>query len=341
MTRLVARMPASQLPGWFTAIVLVWVAAMTAVPWAVVAVLGDRLPDPVAVHWGIDGQPNGFEPLATAWVVPTIMTAGLSLFLLGLGVALRQIRLLVPFVVGLATFLAAVFGWPIAAQANAEATASSADAGVVAGLVLGLLSGVLAGLAMRRWVPRVLVPRPRGALPASAPRIGLPVGGRAVWLGRARYSAAADAVPWVVLVLLVGIAAAIAAYEQWVMAGVIGLIGVAVALLVHGFLRATVVVDAAGVRVRVMRVATVVTIPLVEIVSAEPATVHWGEFGGMGLRARLDTDGSMGLITASGEAVRVNRAGTGPFFLTVAPATEVVAVINGLVARQDAARARP
>ena len=84
--------PLHNTPRWYLVLAVAWSAVVLSLPWIVVATMGERLPDPVASHWGADGVPDGFTPLATAWVWPAVIGLLLVALLLGLGMAMRQLR---------------------------------------------------------------------------------------------------------------------------------------------------------------------------------------------------------------------------------------------------------
>lgn len=322
------------MPRWYLVLTLVWSAAVLSLPWLVVTALGDRLPDPVASHWGADGVADGFTPLATAWVWPLVGGGLTVLFLVGLGLATRQLRPLAPVAIGTATFIGVLGAASIAAQVDGEAAEATVGAALAWAFVAGITVGVLAALLVRRVSPVVTTQRRRGSLPTTVPRLRTSSANRLVWTGHTRTSRGVRIGGWATTLPLIVLAAVFAANTQWTMAGVMLGVGAIVGLLMWAFLGATVFVDAGGVRVRSLGI-TWVKVPLSSIERADPVVVHWGEFGGIGLRAQLGSEGAIGLITSSGDAVRVDRAGQGPFYVTLDPADHVAAVINTLVAAAD------
>lgn len=321
-----------QVPVWLLSLALAWCGAAALLPALTLRLLAGRLPDPVATHWGLDAGPDGFADLTTAWVFPLVFTLAMTGFLVGLGAALRQLRALLSVAVGMATFLGTLMALSLSGQADGRG-GSSADLAVVFGIAAGLAAGAVWGFLVRMFAPQPVVGRRPGTLAPTSERLSLGAATRVSWFGPARTSAATRAAVWVIPIPFGAFAAVFAITGQWVMLAVMVTIGLAVALLMVAFLRAGVVIDAWGVRVRALGRLTMVAIPLAQIESADVVQVHWGEFGGIGLRARIDTDGSAGLITSSGEAVRIHRTHTGPFFLTVSPAAEAASTLNALVAR--------
>lgn len=325
-----------QLPGWFLAAAAVWCLAAALIPWAVVRAWGSSLPDPVATHWGPNGRPDGFAELTTVWVFPLIFTCALAAFLLGLGAALRQLRALVPVTAGMATFVGSMTGFSIASQAGQLAQESSSDWSVVMGLLAGLAVGGLWALAQRVLAPRPQLERRPGTQPPRSSQLAVADDTRVSWVGTTRTSRASRAAVWLGALAFGVPVVVFGAYRQWIPAALMLTLGATLGVVVHGILHATVIMDHAGVRVRIFDRVTVLTVPLGQIESADVVDVHWGDFGGIGLRARIATDGSWGLVTSSGEGVRVHRVGTGPLFITVSPAAEAASALNTLVARDTA-----
>ncbi|MFT3888420.1 MAG: DUF1648 domain-containing protein [Arachnia sp.] len=322
-----------QLPRWLIVVVLVWCAALAVAPWAAITLLSDVLPDQLAAHWGADGQPDRFEPTDGAWIFQSVFCLIMPALLLGLGAALRQLRTMAPIAVGLSTFLSVLFVGTTYGQTEGAASGHVVELSIVVAIVGGLLTGVLLALAERRFAPAPVATRVPGSLPASAPRLRLRSGERVAWIGRPRAGVGTRSFGLLALLPMTVMAVVSAANHQWFMAAILFVLGAVLTLLVDATMRAVVIVDQVGVRVRAFSRFTMATIPLAEIESAEVTTVHWGDFGGLGLRTRISSDGGAGLISSSGEAVQVNRAGQGPFFMTVSPASDVAATINALVAR--------
>ena len=325
--------PLHNTPRWYLVLAVAWSAVVLSLPWMVVATMGERLPDPVASHWGADGVPDGFTPLATAWVWPAVIGLLLVALLLGLGMAMRQLRSMVSFSLGLATFLGVLGAGTLVAQVDGAAAEASVDGALAWSMVAGVAVGVSAALLVRRLSPVVGAVRPASAGGAHGSS-GTPAHARPVpsWTGETRTSRGAVIGGWAAVVPLAVSVVVFVVDRQWVMAGAMMALGAVIGLLMLAFLHATVLVDADGVRVRSLG-RSWVAIPLAEIERADPVVVHWGEFGGIGLRAQIGSEGATGLITSSGDAVRIDRFGQGPFYVTLDPADQVAALINTLAAR--------
>ncbi len=63
--------------------VIIWAIIITLIMVAIGLILEPRLPNPMAIHWDENGQPNGYgSHFLGLWLVP-LMTVGLTLLLLG------------------------------------------------------------------------------------------------------------------------------------------------------------------------------------------------------------------------------------------------------------------
>ncbi|MCB2176852.1 MAG: DUF1648 domain-containing protein [Actinomycetales bacterium] len=321
----------------------VWVALVVPVLVTVVAValqlawLG-QLPDPVAVHWGTSGAPNGF---AAAWVVP-VMTAATGLLLpgimaavtipaLGRGAQGATFRFLAATAAGMATMTAVISTWSVAVQRGLgdAASAPSIVPAMLVGLVAALAVGVLGWFAQP--VQHHVVP---GAV-AAAP---MPVraGERVMW------TRTATAARWLSgLLLAVTALNAALAVLFWFTSPEAAPIVAATALLVLLAFAST-----ASFTVRVDREGLTVTsalgvprfrVPLDDVVSAGTGdTVGFGEFGGYGIRT---AGHGTGVILRNGEALRVTRTSGRQFVVTVDDAALGASVLQGLVAQHRAGAA--
>ena len=250
--------PLHNTPRWYLVLAVAWSAVVLSLPWIVVATMGERLPDPVASHWGADGVPDGFTPLATAWVWPAVIGLLLVALLLGLGMAMRQLRSMVSFSLGLATFLgvlgagtlvAQVDGAAAEASVDAAAAEASVDAALAWSMAAGVAVGISAALLVRRLSP-VAAARPTAGNAHSSSPTASPAGARPVpsWTGETRTSRGAVIGGWAAVVPLAVSVAVFVVDRQWVMAGAMLALGAVIGLLMLAFLHATVLVDADGRR---------------------------------------------------------------------------------------------
>lgn len=316
--------------------VLVAFAAAT-VGFALVWMVRDQLPDPVARHWGADGRPDGFSPLRLELVTDVALTLAPSALMLGLGAAMRQLRAVGPIAAAMSVFVAVVgFGGLFAQRGLASATEARSGAQMWLGFLAGIAVGLLVWLAVRDTSRHRATGRPS----TSAPRVPVAASTRVAWTGSTRSGAGV----WVAAVLGL-LPTTVMGVVFWRLGsrsvGVLMLLlTLAMAALLSN-LRCRVSVDGRGVRALGLGVIPWVRIGLDEIEQAGLATVSpLGDFGGWGYRAKLDRSGAWGLVTSAGEAMVIGRAGKGPLYITVDGAAEAVAVLNTRLARREADAAR-
>ncbi|WIY83055.1 DUF1648 domain-containing protein [Propionimicrobium sp. PCR01-08-3] len=256
----------------------------------------DQLPAAVATHWGSSGQADSFAPLGSVFVENLLLSALAPLgLLLLLGVVMRQ-----------------------------QVRYTAAFAIGMAVFIAGLSNASV-------WMQRGMSADEVAA--SDAPRLMVDDSVRVAWTGRTRSSA----VMWAVLGL--GVLAVAIPAIQTLLAGSVGLglllLILAAFIALSAFaLSGTVTVDARGLRVRSLGAISWATIPLDSIAGATVAEVRpLADFGGWG--RRLGRDGSHGVITASGPALRLDRGDEGAFLITVQDAESAAAAVNTLVNRRN------
>lgn len=291
-------------------------------------------PDPLATHWSGSG-PDGSGPGWTYPLITLFLGFGLSVWLWLSGLPrLRRgsrgwsFRFLAAIALGLSAFGAVSMSWSVAMQRGLESwtDAPSVLPAILVGAVVGLAAGAIG------WVVQPHQGMAFDALPAA--RIELGSSERAVWVGAARASRGVVATMIIVIVLIV--AGAVAAWiagafaAMWIMIGVVVLLGA----LTLTTLEADVRVDAAGVEVRGPAGFPRTRVPLAEVASATAITVEaLGAYGGWGWRF---VPGSMGVILRSGGALRVERTNGHALVVTVDDAATAAALLAALVARAAA-----
>lgn len=291
-----------------------------------------QLPVEVATHWGMNGRPDTFKPVAQLYVENALVSGVMPLFLVVLGLVMKQGRIMGPIAAASAVFTSGAVNATILAQRGMsleQVHASGPDwsllwSGVVAVLVA---AGLL--LVFRR--------KPRGgpvpaAVGETAPRLLVDDSVRLVWTGRTPVSKGvwvglgfgvlATAIPMVLMF----------AERQWSPA--IMMAGTVVLLVVLGAaMSANVTVDARGVRARSLGFIPWATIPIDTIAGATVTHVSpLGDFGGWG--RRIGFNGDQGVVTAEGPGLRLDRGEEGAFIITVADAEAAAATVNTLVARR-------
>lgn len=318
-----ARSPSPE-PAWdwralagFVAAPLLGLAG--AVGWALS--VADRLPDPLATHFGVDGAADGFGGLTAMLVVVAAVTVPMTLLMGLLGSRRRNPRLLRrtlgPASPVFAGFMCGTLPDTLIPQLDA-ATAEGASAGW-AWSVGGSLAGLAVGAATA-----LLLTAPASPPAPAAPDASLPRGPRSEPV-RARASTG-------VMMLL----------AAWLVATVASLwIFPALALLLA--LSAVYLVQTYSVRLRVdddtVRVRALIgeDIPLEAITAARPSRYDWGDSGGIGIRS-VGYPGARGTRIAvaprSGEALDIDTTGTN--WTVVVPDGTAEGLAGDINARLDA-----
>lgn len=278
------------------------------------ALYWSSLPNPMAIHWGAGGEPNGSAPP----VVLLLILAGLYGAIV---VSVRRVAAATPgeapsFVAGLFAIgaLLACVSW-LSVLANRDA-ASWQVAGEVGWLHVLVVIVVAVGAGAVGWFQSGGGAIVAAREPGRAPQIEVADPSSAVWSGRATGR----------LVTAVGIAVIGAGLIAW---GFTGLV-----LCVIGF----VVLAFASVRVTVARGGVVVSlgwwgfpmwrIPLDSLGRAEVETVRPMAYGGWGYRVR---PGVRATVVRSGEALRLVRDDRPDLVYTVDDAATAAGLINAII----------
>lgn len=292
-----------------------------------------ELPTPVAVHWGPRGDPDGFAaPLGTALltgVVPALASLATGLAVRARRVAAQERRLVAGSATGISVFCVGLVVGSIAGQ-RGLVDAAAAPSPTVAALGSGLLA-VLAGVAAARLLPGAPpgAARTAGAPPASAPRLPVAAGERAVWSGRTTMEPAGLAALGTGGLVLGGLVLVGTAPAPLLLAPAL--------LLVVGLLfgSARVWVDERGLTVRSPLGRPSWQVPLADIAEATVVDVRpLREFGGWGYR--VGRDGRRGVVLRGGAALEVVQGDGRRFAVTVPGAGQAAALLNTLATRQRA-----
>lgn len=291
--------------------------ALIGIALGVVFANAGRMPPDVATHWNESGTVDATSSFCAS-LVPTAMLASI-VGAAGLGglIAFSKnpfaLRFVAAFTTGFAVFTATL---TIALHAiqwglPSGTTAPNPSGWVVFGLVAAVACGGLAGYA--------LLPSSRAPLSAEP----------ALWDGVARYSTRARIwfIGTVALVVFTLIVLAFALSQ-------VILIGLAAAVLVVPFALGIgwrVRLDENAVTARALGGWPRISVPISDVTIATPVTTTWGEWGGLGIRARRSGNG---LITRGGEAVKIGRADGTYCTITVDGAADLAHLINALVERR-------
>jgi uncharacterized protein DUF1648 len=303
-----------------------------------VPLLADRLPDPIATHWGFTGEPDGSSARTPAWLVVVVAWALAWAGLVwrsrrpGPRSGIRMPELVVALAVG--GFVAGMSVVTVAL--NLDAT-SWRDAGSLP--IWGVLAVLAAAFAICGAGAALESGRPAPARPdrrvGPPPTIGLAPGQRAVWLGRA----SSRLLIVVTLPAAAGLAAAallVGPPEGWILLFGAAVVGVAAALT------ATIDVTVAPTGVRVgfgpLGLPRKV-IPLERIERADAIDVDPLAWGGWGYR--VPRPGTSAVVVRRGPGVLLELTGNRRFVVTVDGAPEAAGLINDLRSTWAARSRRP
>lgn len=290
----------------------------------------DRLPDPMALHWGVDGVDRvgslsgHLLPFMITSVVLCIPAIVLALVVKG---AAR--RGMVGMSAGMAAMMAGIFVGVTAIQLDAPDAYSISSPG--APIVGALLAAVAIG-ALATWLAGRDAPAPSSqSVPDDATRLPLAEGTSAVW------SAPLPSIPIVFPISVIGL--------LMVMAVAMGVLTGDWWLLVFPALIGAIFLVTAGWRVQVDRTGLTLRsilgwpryhVPADEIVRADVTQVRpIPEFGGWGMRIGHSGahSGALGFVSRTGQALGVERTGNRRVVVTVDRAAQAAALLNTLADR--------
>ncbi|WP_405151932.1 DUF1648 domain-containing protein [Sphaerisporangium sp. NBC_01403] len=314
-----------------------WVAAVTGALVAVPLVLRDRLPEPLATHWGLSGEPNGAMSFWTALLTQVgtwaLIAAVASFSLLRRDAVLHRARRRAAGALlgGGGGFVAALQGMTLAANLDRPGWHA---AGRLDWQVLLAVGAAVAGGALG-WLAASPGPdEPYAREPVEQPRMRLRPGQRVVWMSSASN-------PGAVALGVAGLVGALVLALSSLTVGVGGLRFTAGSLAVIGVIGLAV----STVRVRVSDQGVVISfgpfrwpsrkLALRSIQSARAEERHPLQVGGWGLRG---LPGSATIMVRGGECLVVRYPSGGELGITVDDAAHGAALLNALIAeRSDAA----
>ncbi|MEU8249464.1 DUF1648 domain-containing protein [Nonomuraea sp. NPDC048916] len=306
---------------------VLWGTAVTAALVAVPLALRDRLPDPLAVHWGPAGAPDGQMSLMAGLVAQVAMWAVIWAFLLG--AAMREQTLTRRL--GRAYWWGTLFGGGlfvlgmsgVTLLANLDA-ATWTDAvlepwQVIAVIVVASAAGVLGGHLGRGG------PDPHAPAGAEPPRLDLRPGQRVVWVSRVTN-------PWLVAVTTVAAAGLVVATVLDVAGASVGVVlpplGI---LLLVGLLTASLTarVTADGLTIGFGPFGWPVRrIKLSKIDKAWSDTRYPSQVGGWGIRG---LPGGATIMLRGGECLIIRYHSGGELAVSVDDAARGAALLNALL----------
>lgn len=277
-----------------------------------------RLPDPIAIHWGLDGRPDGSAPLIVDAVLLSMMTALVTLLMAySVGRADRSIaRVMLALSHGLGALLV-LLRWRII-ERNLD-VAVWTDAGTVTFLDIAVLFALAVPLALVGWWlggQHPELPRPVRQVVAQA----LPEDGRLGWTGR--QSSTFGRLLGPALLVAGALTTAVRVAPETL---VIGLSLAVAGLLLWWFTSIGVATGAAGLKVRFGPLGwPLIHVPLASIEAVEVEEVEPMAYGGWGYRLM---PGVRAVVIRRGIGLRVRRRGQADLVVTVDDAPTAAGVL--------------
>jgi hypothetical protein len=301
----------ARLRGWVP--ILWWAAGVLAVSLLPLALGWSHLPDRVATHWGVNGNPDGNMALiAVPWLMVGLIGVGLlttSLFRME-GAPTPEGFAMIGLMGGLGTALTGLLvhlNWDTATWDEAGRFDPWHVGLVLAGAFVGGLGGFALG---RRFHPE------RSASRRDGPVIEVAPGERVSWVGR-------TTVRWPLLLLGVAILLFVVLPHWGVWLGALLVAAALASMQVEANVNNDgLTIRLGGIPVRRIRIGKISSARAIDL---EPA-----EWGGWGWRA--SPNGSA-IVLRRGEALELTFSGGRRFAVTVDDAETGAALLNGLVAR--------
>jgi hypothetical protein len=289
-----------------------------------------RLPDPLAIHWGLDGRPDGSGPLVLDVTVLAVATAVVTL--LPLWSAARADGSAARLLVALAHGMAGLFAFLRlrTLQLNLDAADWTAAGALGAGdLLLAAVAVVPLG-ALGWWLGgrHPAIERERRTVAA----VELPSDGRLVWVGTQTWPAGGAVA--LVLVVAGGLLSAVRIAPEALTAGAALVIA---GLLVRLLTSISLAVGPAGLVVRFGPLGWPrVRVPLADVVAVEVEDVEPMAYGGWGYRVM---PGVRAVVIRRGVGLRVRRGDRPDLIVTVDGAADAAGVLAAHVAGRGPGRA--
>lgn len=282
-----------------------------------------RLPDPIAVHWGIDGRSNGSMRIFFI-VINNLAFVGASAFAMFFSSRRKPaykgtMSLVMSVTVFICTLIAGI-SWSIVYN-NLDAPDWTAAGMKGSPFVLLAVPVLTAALAF--WLGR-LIEVPDFRVPVL-PSVNLKPGDRAMWIGTARSL-------WG-LPLLIG-CMVFGTVMLTIHGTLIGLIPIFVAVLSIIFISIRVLADSRGVLLSFGPMNWPrKLIPLANICQARAVDIIPMQHGGWGYRGSMRFKGRVSIILRGGEGLELDLKDNKKLFITVDGANEGAGLINDLIAR--------
>lgn len=320
----------------FTLVALVVPAVLTLVSLVVQLFALPHVPSTIAIHWGANGQPDGFGPAWLQLVLAVVVGFGVPLLIALMALpGLRRgdrgpsYRLLGAVAAAMSALMAVLMSWTLVAQVGLTDPKDAPS--VLPALAVGFAAAALVGLAAWFLQPKA---EPLNVTSTPAEGLVLSPGEHAAWFG-----ATAMVRGGLIAIGIACVAISGGAIFSWfagapivltVVLGVVGLIFIVAAFTTTVF---HVRVDVTGLSVASPLGFPRFHVPLSDIRSVEVSDVSpLGEFGGYGIRSTI---GAFGVVLRRGSAITVTRTSGRRFVVTVDDASRGAALLEALVRRES------
>lgn len=321
---------------WWVGVILplslIALASIVVVAWL------PEVPDPAAIHWGLDGA-DGFGPRWTPLALLIGLGGGTVLLFALIALFSHRLpqrgaaapspqpqwsataRLLGAASLGTAGLMSILAIVSTAAQRGLEDAADAAD--ITPWIPVFLL--VMVGLAVAGWFLQPSVSVSPDSSGAAATPLPLADHERAVWMKTVTVARTGQVVLGIGVFIVVAMSVLLLA--QGVAAGwITAAVALVLVVLLATTLTFRVRASAAGLRVRSVAGWPRIEIPAAEVASARAVRVDpFAEFGGWGYRFGLD--GRRGIVLRSGDALEVTRTNGRVFVVTVDDAATAASVL--------------
>jgi hypothetical protein len=298
---------------------------------AAVVAFGPRLPEPIAVHWGISGTVDRTDSLTSVVVTSALFAPLLAATIVIVFVAMTRQTVATLFartLVGVGVFVGVFVGLLplafVAPQLDVEDAITVPVSAVALPLGMIFLVATAMGIGLSFVIPRVTTTSVASAsAAASSPALDIAAGERAYW-GQTAWPKAGVFAIFISAVLISTGALVVVGAPWWLVVAEVVVFGLLSTTLVWH-----VVVDVRGVRVIAALGFPRIVLPIGEVTGARSIPVDpLREFGGWGVR--FAATGAWGVIVRKGDALEVARDGKAPFVVTVDDAETAARLVSGL-----------
>ena len=287
----------------------------------------ERLPDPIARHWGIGGRPNGSMQLSSLFIL-ILVSVGIPAVVMFFSSHRKPVyKGAMSRVMSVMTFLCTLIiciSWSIVYN-NLDAsdwTRAAMKGGPLGQIIILLVAPCpIAGIA---FLLGRLIELPEQPVP-SLPSANLKPDDRAVWIGTAhsRWS-----LPLLILCMVLGI------FQLIKMPVPFGLITILVGILCIPFMSIRVLANNSGVHLSFGPMNWPRKfIPLRNISQARAVDIIPMQHGGWGYRGSMKFRGRVSIVLRGGEGLELGLVENKKLFITVDGAQEGAGIINDLIAR--------